>query len=100
MLERKVNIQIDPELCNGCGLCISVCPSETISIINEKAQITSDESLTCGHCIAICPMDAISLKNAEFEKIDFKTFTYENKWIEHGEFETPELVQLMLSRRS
>ena len=100
MLERKINIQIDPKLCDGCGLCVTVCPSETISIINKTAQITGDESLTCGHCIAICPMDAISLKNSEFGKIDFNTFTYENKWIKHGNFETSELVRLMLSRRS
>jgi len=100
MLERKINIQIDPKLCDGCGLCVKVCPSETISIINKTAQITGDESLTCGHCIAICPMDAISLKNSEFGKINFNTFTYENKWIKHGNFETSELVRLMLSRRS
>ena len=100
MLERKINIQIDPDLCNGCGLCVTVCPSETISIINKIAQITGDESLTCGHCIAICPMDAISLKNTTFEKINFNTFTYEDKWIEHGKFETSQLVRLMLSRRS
>ncbi len=100
MLERKINIQIDQELCNGCELCVSVCPSETISMVNETAQITGDESLTCGHCIAICPMDAISLKDSEFKKINFNTFTYENKWIKHGNFETTQLVQLMLSRRS
>ena len=100
MLERKINIQIDPELCDGCGLCVTVCPSETISISKKTAQITGDESLTCGHCIAICPMDAISLKNSEFGKIDFNTFNYENKWIKHGQFETSEIVRLMLSRRS
>ncbi len=100
MLERKINIQIDPELCNGCELCLSVCPCETISIINKTAQITGNESLTCGHCISICPVDAISLKNSEFKKIDFDTFTYKNKWIEHGNFEISQLVQLMLSRRS
>ncbi|MCP4159674.1 MAG: 4Fe-4S dicluster domain-containing protein [Deltaproteobacteria bacterium] len=100
MLERKINIQIDPELCDGCGLCITVCPSETISINNGMAHITGDQSLTCGHCIAICPKDAISLKNREFEKIDFDTFTYEDKWIKHGKFETAELVRFMLSRRS
>jgi len=100
MLERKINIKIDPKLCNGCGLCINVCPSETISIINKIAQITGEQSLTCGHCIAICPMDAISLRNLEFETIDFKTFTYENKWIKHGHFEISELIRLMLSRRS
>jgi nitroreductase/Pyruvate/2-oxoacid:ferredoxin oxidoreductase delta subunit len=100
MLERKINIQIDQELCDGCGLCVSVCPSETISVKNKKAQITGEDSLTCGHCIAICPKDAISLKNSDFGQIDFNTFTYENKWIKHGKFETPELVRLMLSRRS
>lgn len=100
MLKRKINIQIDPELCDGCGLCITVCPSETISINNKMAQISGETSLTCGHCIAICPKGAISLKNSEFGKIGFATFTYENKWIKHGKFETPELVRLMLSRRS
>jgi len=100
MLERKINIQIDSKLCNGCGLCVNVCPLETISIINKIAQTTGDESLTCGHCIAICPADAISLKDSEFETIDFKTFTYENRWVKHGEFEISELLRLMLSRRS
>jgi nitroreductase/NAD-dependent dihydropyrimidine dehydrogenase PreA subunit len=100
MLERKINIQIDPGLCDGCGQCVTVCPSETISISEKTAQITGDESLSCGHCIAICPLDAISLKNSEFGKIDFNTFTYENKWIKHGEFETSKLIRLMLSRRS
>ena len=100
MLERKINIQINQELCDGCGLCVGVCPSETISVKNKKAQITGEESLTCGHCIAVCPKKAISLKNTEFCKIDFTTFSYENKWIKHGKFEISELVRLMLSRRS
>jgi len=100
MLERKINIQINQELCDGCRLCVGVCPSETISIKNKKAQITGKESLTCGHCIAVCPKKAISLKNTEFCNIDFNTFSYENKWIKHGKFETSELVRLMLSRRS
>ena len=78
MLERKINIQINQELCDGCGLCVGVCPSEAISVKNKKAQITGEESLTCGHCIAVCPKKAISLKNTEFCKIDFITFSYEN----------------------
>jgi nitroreductase/NAD-dependent dihydropyrimidine dehydrogenase PreA subunit len=100
MLERKINIQIDPELCNGCELCITVCPSETMSIVDEKAQITGEESLSCGHCIAICPVDAIGMKDSGFGKIDFNTFSYKNKWMKYGGFETSELVRFMLSRRS
>lgn len=101
MLERKVNIQIDQKLCDGCGLCVTVCPSETISIDdNKKAQVTGDQSLTCGHCIGICPKDAITLKTDEFDKMDFNTFSCEDKWMNHGKYDTSELVRLMLSRRS
>lgn len=100
MRDRKINIQIDQDLCDGCGLCVNVCPSETISVKNKKARITGEESLTCGHCISACPKKAISLTNTEFRKIDFNTFSYEDHWIKHGDFETPELVRLMLSRRS
>jgi nitroreductase len=56
--------------------------------------------MTCGHCIGICPKDAISLKTDEFEKMGFNTFSCEDKWIKHGKYDTPELVRLMLSRRS
>ena len=45
MLERKINIQINQELCDGCGLCVGVCPSETISVKNKKAQIQSSGHL-------------------------------------------------------
>ena len=100
MLDRKIKIQIDPEVCDGCGQCVIVCPSETISIKNKTAKVTGNESLMCGHCIAACPKEAISLKESEFDNINFDTFAYENKWMKHGEFNTSDLVRLMLSRRS
>ncbi|MBT7628632.1 MAG: 4Fe-4S binding protein [Desulfobacula sp.] len=100
MIDRKIKIQIDPEVCDGCGQCVLVCPSETISIKNKKAQVTGNESIMCGHCIAACPKEAIRLKESEFDKINFDTFVYENKWMKHGEFNTSDLVRLMLSRRS
>lgn len=99
-LDRKIRIQINTELCDGCGQCVNVCPSETISLKDKKARITGNESLTCGHCIAACPNQAIDLINDEFSCVEFNTFTYENKCLKYGEFNTSDLVRFMLSRRS
>jgi ferredoxin len=58
-------IAIDPEKCNGCGLCIEVCSDANISLIEGKAVVTKDNSvfgcIACGHCMAICPTGAIQV---------------------------------------
>ena len=33
MMEKTVTTTIDAALCNGCGRCVSVCPSDTIAIL-------------------------------------------------------------------
>jgi len=38
-------IEINRELCIGCGLCISVCPADTISFVDEKAAVTGSDLL-------------------------------------------------------
>ncbi len=40
MRDRTVHTMIDQERCTGCALCVTVCPSETISVIEGKAKIT------------------------------------------------------------
>jgi heterodisulfide reductase subunit A-like polyferredoxin len=43
-------IQIDPALCQGCGVCACVCPRQTIKLNNyEDNQITCEiETLLAG----------------------------------------------------
>ena len=98
--DRTVTTTINEEKCTGCGLCIPVCPKETISLEHGKARITGNESLNCGHCAAACPEAAISVGMEDPQLARFKTFTAPDRWSLHGEFNIGSLVNLMQSRRS
>jgi Fe-S-cluster-containing hydrogenase component 2 len=66
-MKRKI-IQIDEELCNGCGECIPNCPEGALQIIDQKARLVSD--LFCdglGACIGNCPLGAIEVVEREAE---------------------------------
>jgi 2-oxoglutarate ferredoxin oxidoreductase subunit delta len=57
------------EICKGCGLCLSVCPKEIISLaslINRSgyhpAQVADQEQcISCAFCAIICPDSVISV---------------------------------------
>lgn len=100
MINRTVATRIDQEKCNGCELCVKVCPSDTISMQDGKATVTGDRSLQCGHCAAVCPVDAVQVDTIDEQSLSFNRFELANEWLPHGEFDTARLVQLMASRRS
>jgi MinD superfamily P-loop ATPase len=52
---------IDPEKCNGCGLCIGVCEHNALVIVNNVVTIiqTDVECDWCAVCEAVCPTGAI-----------------------------------------
>lgn len=99
MINRNITTTINADLCTGCGQCIKVCPSQTISLVNGKAAITGDRSMNCGHCESVCPTGAIKVDAA---KVDFHyhTFTAEDRWLPYGQTEPAQLDRLFRSRRS
>ena len=55
-----ITYSIDPELCNGCGVCRRICPQGCIS--GEKKQLHTIDSnlcIRCGMCFDECPVDAV-----------------------------------------
>src|SRR5574340_1665887 len=93
-------IEIDRELCSGCGLCVTVCPTGTISLMEGKAAVSEAASISCGHCEAVCPQKAVRVLAVDEGMSHYRTFPAEKQWLAPGKFSTSALVQLMASRRS
>ena len=53
---KRMIVEIDEALCNGCGLCIPNCNEGALRIVDKKARIVSE--LFCdglGDCLRHCP---------------------------------------------
>jgi len=71
--KTKGYVMIDPELCKGCYLCVSVCPRKTLGIsrmINQKGYYPAEfqggeegekQCTGCANCAIICPDIAIEV---------------------------------------
>lgn len=54
----------DKDLCNGCSICVEVCPARLIRVEGELAELPADKEamcLQCGHCAAYCPQLAVTV---------------------------------------
>ncbi|MEK6630532.1 MAG: 4Fe-4S binding protein [Acidobacteriota bacterium] len=64
-------IEIDEELCDGCGECVPSCVEGALSIINGKAKLVSD--VLCdgiGACLGQCPTGALTVIQREAPDFD------------------------------
>jgi len=64
-------IEIDEELCNGCGVCVSACAEGAIQIIDGKAKLVKDEYCDgLGACLGDCPTGAIRVIHRDAPEFD------------------------------
>ncbi len=69
-IKRNI-IQIDEELCNGCGQCVTGCAEGALEIIDGKAKLVSE--VYCdglGACIGECPTGALKIIQRDAEDFD------------------------------
>ena len=67
---RKI-VEIDEELCDGCGQCVPACAEGAIEIIDGKAKIVAD--MLCdglGACLGECPMGALEIIERKADEFD------------------------------
>ena len=53
---------VDNDKCTGCESCVSECPSEAISMVDDVAVVDPDACIDCGVCVDACPVEAISME--------------------------------------
>jgi len=69
-VKRKI-IQIDDELCDGCGQCVPACAEGAIQIVDGKARLVADQYCDgLGACMGECPTGALQIIEREAEEFD------------------------------
>lgn len=53
---------VDKEKCTGCESCVEECPTDAISMVDEKAEVDENTCIDCGACVDVCPVQAISME--------------------------------------
>lgn len=69
-VERKI-IEIDEELCDGCGNCVPSCAEGALEIVDGKAKLVAD--IYCdglGACLGECPTGALHIVTRKAEEFD------------------------------
>ncbi len=69
-------VVFNEDVCKGCGLCVSVCPKNIISLadyLNGKGYrpatvLEQDKCISCQSCAIICPDQVISVYRPERKK--------------------------------
>lgn len=69
-VNRKI-IEIDEELCDGCGNCVPSCAEGAIKIVEGKAKVLADQLCDgLGACIGECPTGALRIVEREADDFD------------------------------
>jgi ferredoxin len=67
---RKI-IEIDDELCDGCGQCVPSCAEGALEIVDGKARIVADKLCDgLGACMGECPTGALKIVERETDEFD------------------------------
>jgi dihydroorotate dehydrogenase subfamily 1 len=53
---------VDPERCNGCGMCLKPGHCDAVTMQDGLASVHAEDCMGCGICVAICPRSALTFQ--------------------------------------
>ena len=74
-----MSIRVIEEKCNGCTLCVKVCPQGGIQVKDKLATIELDRCNLCGACVSACQFRAIKIEIEKQPREDLSR--YSGVWV-------------------
>ncbi len=77
-LQKKYDVIVDSEQCDGCKLCIEFCPKELLDTDAEKfnsrmlhyaVAINPEDCVGCRQCERICPTTSIFIRETDISEV-------------------------------
>lgn len=70
---KRIRVKVEPlskdiirneDKCTHCGVCVSACPTDALSVNQETKEIifNSEACVACEHCVPVCPSQAMELR--------------------------------------
>ena len=74
LYQNAGEVSVDPHHCNRCGLCVSICPAEVLTLEAGSVQqlSTGFGCIACGHCMMVCPQECISVTGRGLSPADLR----------------------------
>lgn len=90
-------VLVDQQHCNRCGLCVSICPAEVLTLESGSVQqlTIGFDCIACGHCMMVCPQECISVNGRGLSPADLRPLPPPEQRADAGA-----LSALLQSRRS
>lgn len=65
-----ISVNVNEDLCIGCGECVKVCVFGGRELVDGKAKIDQERCLGCGRCAEVCPTGATTIKIDDMSRVD------------------------------
>lgn len=74
LYQNSGNVLVDEQQCDRCGLCVSTCPAEVLTLEAGSVQqlTTGFGCIACGHCMMVCPQECISVNGRGLSPADLR----------------------------
>ncbi|MBW2466329.1 MAG: 4Fe-4S binding protein, partial [Deltaproteobacteria bacterium] len=71
MKVRRKIIEINQELCDGCGQCVPDCAEGALKVVDGKVKILAEKYCDgLGACLQACPTGALKIVEREADEFD------------------------------